>query len=214
MKCLLIDDHALFREALAMMLSQRHPEVELQSCGTLSAGLASLSDGALPTLVLLDLSLPDSRGVATLEQLLAAAPEVRVIVLSADDRPQTMRAAMTAGAAGFIPKTADIEVLDAGVRTVLAGGIVLPELSADLLPRYRDPTQDLLDRGLTPRQIEVFQRVIEGKSNKLIARELGVSDSTVKTHLQAIFERLGIASRAQTVVVAAQLGWPLPAPLN
>jgi two-component system nitrate/nitrite response regulator NarL len=76
----------------------------------------------------------------------------------------------------------------------------------DLLPGA------LSDMGLTPRQMDVFRLVIEGKSNKLIARELGVSDSTVKTHVQAIFERLDISSRAQAVVVAARMGWELPAP--
>lgn len=214
MKCLLIDDHALFCEALGMMLGQRHPTVALHSCGSLAAALAVLNGGLQTTLVLLDLNLPDSRGVATLQRLLAAAPDARVIVLSADDRPETMRAAVSAGAVGFIPKTADIDVLDAGVRTVLAGGTVLPQLPPQPTPCEAAPGQDLLDRGLTPRQVEVFQRVIEGKSNKVIARELGVSDSTVKTHVQAIFERLEIGSRAQAVVVASRLGWTLPAPLR
>jgi DNA-binding NarL/FixJ family response regulator len=145
---------------------------------------------------------------------------VRVIVLSADDRPETVRAAVAAGAVGFIAKTADIEALDAGLRAVLAGGTSLPELSA--LPdgptesglAVPDPGLDLLARGLTPRQLDVFRLVIEGKSNKVIARELDVSESTVKTHVQAIFERLEIGSRAQAVVVAARLGWQLPEPLR
>jgi two-component system, NarL family, nitrate/nitrite response regulator NarL len=212
--CLLIDDHALFREALGMMLALRHPQVQLHSCGTLREGLAHLADTVNLPLVLLDLSLPDSRGVATLQRLLAAAPAARVIVLSADDRPETVRAAVAAGAVGFICKTADIEALDAGLRAVLAGGTSLPDLPLWIEPPQLDPAQGLLDRGLTPRQIDVFRLVIEGKPNKLIARELGVSDSTIKTHVQAIFERLDIGSRAQAVVVAARLGWQLPAPLR
>jgi DNA-binding NarL/FixJ family response regulator len=218
--CLLIDDHALFRDALAMMLAHRHPGVALQSCGTLSQGLDALTKLTNLPLVLLDLSLPDSRGVATLQRLLAFAPAVRVIVLSADDRPETVRAAVAAGAVGFIAKTADIEALDAGLREVLAGGTSLPELSAlpvgptESTSALPDPGLDLLARGLTPRQLDVFRLVIEGKSNKVIARELDVSESTVKTHVQAIFERLEIGSRAQAVVVAARLGWQLPEPLR
>jgi len=212
MKCLLIDDHALFREALSLLMTHRHPEVPLVNCGTLADGLVALAAAPDISLVLLDLNLPDSRGVATLQRLREAAPMPRVIVVSADDRAETIMNAIDAGAVGFIPKTADIEALDAGLRTVLAGGIAMPRLMHSTVPVHDMLPGTLSDMGLTPRQLDVFRLVIEGKSNKLIARELGVSDSTVKTHVQAIFERLDISSRAQAVVVAARMGWELPAP--
>ena len=200
-RCVLVDDHAMFREALALLITHRHPEVSLTTAATLNQARAAVGpDDA--TLVLLDLNLPDSRGIATLHGLREAAPRARIIVLSADDRAETVMAALDAGAAGFIPKTADTQVLGGALRTVLSGAVYVPEgVAFDAGPGTPAAPP------LTTRQHEVFRALVDGKSNKQIARELGLSESTVKTHLQAIFERLAITSRSQAVVLAARLGW-------
>lgn len=198
--CLLVDDHAIFRDALSLLMELRHPEAQLCTAGTLAEAAECLARDPAPSLVLLDLSLPDSRGVDTLRRLREAAPLARIIVLSADDRPETVLAALDAGAAGFIPKTAKAEVLGGALRTVLAGGVFVPEGLAA-------PAEAPAEPPLTTRQMEVFRGLVDGKSNKAIARELELSDSTVKTHVQAIYERLGITTRAQAVLVAARMGW-------
>ena len=111
-------------------------------------------------------------------------------------------AALEAGAAGFIPKTAESGVLEGALRTVLGGGVFVPDgLVATAAPEA--PAAN----DLTQRQKDVFRGLVDGKSNKLIARELGISDSTVKTHLQAVYERLRINSRTQAVLAAARMGW-------
>lgn len=205
-RCLLVDDHALFADALGLLIAHRHPGVALLSASSLAAAQAALRAQPELSLVLLDLNLSDSRGLDTLHRLREQAPLARVIVLSADDRRETVLAALEAGAAGFIPKTADSAALDQALRSVLSGAVYLPPgLDDDTEPL--DAAEDSAWPPLTSRQVDVFRCLVNGLPNKLIARELSLSDSTVKTHVQAIYDRLGVTSRAQVVLLAARHGW-------
>ena len=199
--CLLVDDHALFADALGLLMAHRHPGVHLRVANQLSGALDQLRQEPRISLVLLDLNLPDSRGLDTLAHLRDAAPLVRVIVLSADDRTETVMAALDGGASGFIPKSADSAALDQALRTVLSGGVHVPPAVV------RGTEADTELPPLTARQMDVFRCLVAGQPNKLIARDLALSDSTVKTHVQAIFDKLGVSSRAQVVLHAARMGW-------
>lgn len=201
--CLLVDDHALFVDALGLLMAHRHPGVRLSVAKQLAGALEQLRQEPRISLVLLDLNLPDSRGLDTLAQLREAAPLARVIVLSADDRPETVMAALDGGASGFIPKSADAAALDQALRTVLGGGVHVPPA----VVRGAEPAAGTELPPLTARQLDVFRCLVAGLPNKLIARELALSDSTVKTHVQAIFDKLGVSSRAQVVLHAARMGW-------
>jgi DNA-binding NarL/FixJ family response regulator len=202
MLALLIDDHALFRESVALLVAHRLSELELLLAADIGAGLQVLAQRPECALVLLDLGLPDSRGMAGLERVRAAAPTRPVIVISADERAQTVHDALDRGAAGFIPKTADSGVFCEALRRVLDGRVALPaQLAPPLALRDADA-----QHGLSPRQCEVLRLLIEGRSNKDIQRELALSESTVKTHLQAVFRRLDVNTRTQAVVAAARLG--------
>jgi DNA-binding NarL/FixJ family response regulator len=207
-KCLLVDDHAMFRDALALLVAVQHPDVRLQPAARLAEALALLATDPAPELVLLDLALGDGAGLDTLRRVREHSPQARVIVLSADDRPETVMEAIEAGAAGFIPKTADAGVLQQALATVLAGGVYVPPMTLLLgggAPAAGTPrsTESL---GLSPRQADVLRLLIAGHSNKVIARRLEVSPSTVRTHVEALFERLGVHNRTQAVVAAARLG--------
>lgn len=204
MKCLLVDDHALIRDALALMIAMHHPSVDLRHASCLADARAALRAEPDIQLVLLDLSLADSHGIATLEQVRQASPAVRVVVLSADDHADTIQAALDAGAAGFIPKTTESHVLRHAVATVIDGGIYLPPLDKAAAPAPQLVGADTL--GLTPRQVDVLRMLVDGNSNKSIARALELAPSTVKTHLEAIFQRLNVSSRTQAVVAASRLG--------
>lgn len=211
MKLLLIDDHALFREGVAALVEQRLPDVDLQLAGDLNAARGVLAAHPDCRLALLDLGLPDSRGLDGIERLRDMAPSLPIVVLSADDRPETVLGAIDRGAAGFIPKSVDGVAFGAALREVLDGRVHLPRqalLGAEVMPD--DDDGEAL--GLSPRQVEVLRLLVEGRSNKLIMRELDLSESTVKTHLQAIFRRLGVNSRTQAVVAAARLGLRLAEP--
>lgn len=218
-KALLLDDHAFLRDALALVMAQEFPFLQLLQAGTLAEARAALRAHPDVGLVLLDLALPDGHGLDVLPQLRATTGAM-LIVMSADDTSATILAAIQAGAAGYIPKTLEsARMLDA-LRVVMSGGVYLPPKLLDVpadQPRGTTPAtvRAPSDLGLSPRQGEVLRMLIEGKPNKLISRELEMSESTVKTHLSAIFRKLEANSRTQAVVAAARLGLRLvPPPLR
>lgn len=209
MKALVVDDHALFREGMSLLAEHRFPELRLLQAGTLRSAIETLSAHDDCRLVLLDLGLPDCDGLDGLGELQRAAPRAVTVVMSADERPETIFAAIDAGAAGYIPKTADSKAFVQALQTVLDGGVHLPPQVTGM---SRPPTAAPTSLDLSPRQLEVLRLLIEGRSNKHIMRELELSESTVKTHLQAIFRRLGTSNRTQAVVTAARLGLRLSPP--
>lgn len=206
MKCLLVDDHALVRDALALLIALHHPDVDLRHAGRLREALAMLGAERDVDLVLLDLALPDSTGLRTLDAVRAAAPATRIVVLSADDRPATVLAAIDAGAAGYISKAIESRSLREALATVLHGGVYVYPPASPENSGLAGPSVSTDGLGLTPRQVDVLRMLVDGRSNKLIALTLGLSPSTVKTHLEAIFLRLQVTSRTQAVVAAARLG--------
>lgn len=208
MKLLLIDDHPLFRDGLSLLIQHRlslpdHAALTLLEAGDLTEARAVLQAHPDVKLALLDLNLGDRQGLDTLEQWRAIAPDVPVVVLSADDRPATIVSAIDRGAAGFIPKTAQAATMQDALRRVLAGEVYLP----GLLEAEDESPESLL--GLSERQLDVLRLLIEGKPNKEICRMLVLSESTVKTHLSAIFRKLGVGSRTQAVVAVARAGMAL-----
>ncbi len=209
MHALLVDDHALFCEGVRLLVQYRLPSLTLEVAHDLAGALHRLHERPDIRLVLLDLGLPDADGLQGLARLREALPEVTVIVLSADERRETVLAAIDHGAAGYIPKTADSAVFCDALATVLDGRVHLPEQALSVRPAPDATAASRL--GLTPRQIEVLRLLVQGRSNKLIQRELGLSESTVKTHLEQIFRRLEVSSRTQAVVAAARLGLRLGA---
>jgi len=204
MKLLIVDDHTLFRDGLALLMGLEFPQVELLQAGSLAQAQETLARHPDTRLVLLDLGLPDASGLDGLARLRSASDEVPCVVLSAEESPTVVLAALDAGAAGFIPKTTQSDTMLAALRTILAGGVYLPPCvtgEAVVPALVREPLA-----GLSDRQMDVLRLLVEGKSNKLICRDLGLSESTVKTHLSAIFRRLGVSSRTQAVVTASRLG--------
>jgi DNA-binding NarL/FixJ family response regulator len=208
MNVLLIDDHALFRDALVLLFAHHLPDFRLLEADSIAQAVDVTRRHDDIALALLDLGLPDSQGMASLVALRAALPELTTVVLSADARRETIVAAIDAGAAGFVPKTARGAVLADALRTVLEGGVYVP---AEALTAEAPGTADeaVLD-ALSPRQVQVLQLLLQGKSNKLIGRALDLSESTVKTHLLAVFRRLEVNNRTQAVLAAARLGLRLP----
>lgn len=217
MKILVVDDHPLMREALRTVLQQLgSPTVvlEAQDCPTaliLAEGHVDLD------LVLLDLALPGVHGLDALAVLRERYPELPVVVLSADEGQQTILQAIERGAMGFIPKSSPREVMLSALRLVMAGGIYLPptvlqqpvlesgsELAGGIRPQT--PTRTPADLGLTARQVQVLRLLLQGKSNKLICRELDLAEGTVKIHVSAILKALQVTSRTQAVIAVGRMG--------
>lgn len=214
MKALLVDDHALFRSGLMMLLGMRFPDVVMREADGLTAALAHLAAEPDIELVLLDLGLRDSEGLTTLRQLRAVSDELTIVVLSASDDADTMIAALNEGAAGFIPKTTRSGAVEQALRIVLGGGIYLPPaIYSAVAPQPavaqsdEDRSAEVIDRlGLSPRQVDVLRLLTAGQSNKVICRELDLAESTIKTHLLGLFRKLGVSSRTEAVVAAARIG--------
>ena len=202
MRVLVCDDHSLFREGLRLLLEKLDASMEVTLTGSAEEALAA-TRGAMFDLILLDWHMEGLQGARALEALREAAPLTRVVVLSGDRDAQLVRSAVDGGAAGFIPKDAPPAQLMTAVRTIADGGVYLP--TGGIAPIHTRDVRDAFPQ-LTERQADVLRAALRGNSNKLIARELGISDGTVKTHLRAIYQELGTRNRTEAVYMAAEQG--------
>ncbi len=206
---LIADDHPLFRAALRQAARDALGEVDLHEAGSLEAVLATLDAQPQIDLVLLDLHMPGNHGLAGLAAVRAQYPGVAVIVVSANDDPRVVRRALDHGAAGYLPKSAGLDDLRDAIRTVLACGTWLPApLRASVARAQSAPGDAALAArlaSLSPQQFRVLTLVAEGLLNKQIADRLDVQERTVKAHLTAIFERLGVRNRTQAGVILREL---------
>jgi DNA-binding NarL/FixJ family response regulator len=206
------DDHPLFRGALREAVSGLLKRVDIAEAGTFEEVVELLERGGEVDLVLLDLKMPGVRGFSGLMYLRAQYPSVPVTVVSANDDPAAIRRCMEFGASGFIPKTLGVEAMRAAVRNVLDGGLWTPP-DVDLGRGVDTETSELMSRmaTLTPQQVRVLMMLSEGLLNKQIAFQLAVSEATVKAHVSAILQKLGVESRTQAVIAAAKIEagpWP------
>jgi DNA-binding NarL/FixJ family response regulator len=212
-RILIADDHPLILGALRHALTGAIDGAEIHEARDLESLSAALEATPDMDLVLLDLSMPGVRGFSGLIYLRAQHAGVPVAVVSANRDPSVMRACIELGAAAYIPKSLDLETMRAAVRTVLDGGRWIPP---DLdLTAPEDGAANLVLRrlsSLTPQQVRVLMMLSEGLLNKQIAYELSVSEATVKAHVSAILQKLGVESRTQAVIVASNIEkglWPV-----
>ena len=210
-KILLIDDHALFREGLKFLLRSLDAALEVHEAGNCAKALEHAAAGNYE-LVLLDLNMPGVAGLDALAAMREALPDSPLVVLSGEENPGVVRAAIERGAMGFIPKSSTPEVLIHALRLVLARGVYLPPMVLDAAGPVpvsaasgANMDQAVLP-GLTPRQMDILRFVIQGKPNKIIARELDISEGTVKSHLSSVLHALGTRNRTEAVYAAAKLG--------
>ena len=212
-RLVIADDHPLFRGALRVSISGLLEKADIAEAGTFDDAVALLDGGGNDIdLLLLDLAMPGMRGFSGLMYMRAQYPSVPVIVVSANDDPATIRRCMGFGASGFIPKTLGVEVMRTAISRVLAGGIWTPP-DVDLGAGSDAESAELMARmaTLTPQQVRVLMMLSEGLLNKQIAYQLGVSEATVKAHVSAILQKLGVESRTQAVIAAAKIEaghWP------
>ena len=213
MHILLIDDHPLLRGGMRFLLRSLDADLEMDEASNAAQALELVAARSYE-LVLLDLRMPGLNGMDALAALRAAVPGTPLVVLSAEDDPDVVRAAIEGGAMGFIPKSSMPEVLIQALRLVLAHGVYLPPAALEAVHRVPAPSPsalrsgpgDNIPPGLTPRQMDVLRCVIKGQTNKVIARELDLSEGTVKAHLSAVFLALGAHNRTEAVYAAAKLG--------
>jgi DNA-binding NarL/FixJ family response regulator len=227
MKILVVDDHALIRTALRGVLGQLEGGLIVLEASDSRSAFDLIEAQPDLDLVLLDLNLPGKHGLAALEELRMRYPALPVVVLSSENDRASVMQALDLGAMGYIPKLSSNEVLVSALRLVLSGGIYIPPeilarsgrsaaapaatAAAVTAQRYALPRVPA-DLGLSEREARVLRLLLEGKSNKLICRELDLAESTVKNHVTQILKALNVTSRTQAVIVAAQMGLVLERP--
>jgi DNA-binding NarL/FixJ family response regulator len=229
MKILLVDDHPLILSALQSVIQGLRPGVTVVCADTARAARQILKDDADFDLVMLDLQLGDADGFDVLDEFRSTYPALPVVVVSASDRQSDVIRAVDAGAMGFVPKRSSNEALYDALHVVMSGGIYIPTMAMgsvppapaaeagaaqgsalDVVQSHARPdavqTQPpLASLGLTPRQTEVLALLLQGKPNKLIARDLNVSVETVKDHVAAVLRALNVSSRTQAVLAVGQM---------
>lgn len=219
MRLLLVEDHPLFSSGLPYLLAEIDATLSYTTANTMA--LALQAQGPFD-LILLDLRLPDTSGFNGLHTIREVFENTPVVMLSGEENTEVIRMAIAEGAMGFVPKSATPQVLVAALRLILAGGTYLPphayaDWPGAAVPAATMPSlaiqathasrADAIDvTRLTGRQLEVLMKAVQGKPNKVIARETNLAEGTVKAHLSAAFRLINVSNRTEAVFKAAQLG--------
>jgi DNA-binding NarL/FixJ family response regulator len=205
-RLMIADDHPLFRGALREAVSGLFATAEIAEVGTFDDVTARLERDSEFDLILLDLMMPGARGFSGLMYLRGQYPALPVLVVSANDDPAAIRRCMEFGASGFIPKTLGVDEMRNVIARILDGGVWTPP-DVDLKSSADAATAELMSRmaTLTPQQMRVLMMLSEGLLNKQIAFQLDVSEATVKAHVSAILQKLGVESRTQAVIAASKI---------
>jgi DNA-binding NarL/FixJ family response regulator len=211
MQILLADDHQLFREGVALIISEVNAGVDVFEVDTFPKVISTLNEHPSISLVMLDLTMPGGEWREVIETIHATHPDVRIIVLSANDHSEVVREAINLGAHGYVPKTSSGKIMQNAIRLVLDGGTYLP---LALLSASENGSETRREGGnssainghhaITARQLEVLQHLKHGRSNKDIARILNISEGTVKLHVTALLRAFNVKNRTQVVMSAQQ----------
>ncbi|HZN24560.1 MAG TPA: response regulator transcription factor [Burkholderiales bacterium] len=215
MKILLIDDHALIRDALRGVLAELQRGSRILEAHDAQSAMKLLQAQADVQLVVLDLNLPDRGGFDVLAEIRERYPAIGVVVLSGNHDRASVQKALDLGALGFIPKSSPREVMLSAFNLIFAGGVYIPpqileRAAAPPTAPPRSARSIAADLGLTERQVDVLALMMRGKSNKVICRALNLAEPTVKNHVTAILKALKATNRTEAVIVAGALGFESP----
>ncbi|SMC41190.1 response regulator transcription factor [Novosphingobium sp. B1] len=200
---LVADDHPLFRQALSMAIASVAPAARVVEAGTLAAAAKAAGDAPDLALITLDLKMPGAIGYSGIALLHAERPDVPILVVSSAEGAKVADEARAFGAVGFLRKDADLARIEDAIRVALGGQSAVPA-SAEPVDQVRREVANL-----TPTQLKVLLAVLDGKLNKQIAFDLGMSESTVKAHMTAVMRKLDVQNRTQAALIARSLGLDL-----
>jgi DNA-binding NarL/FixJ family response regulator len=209
MNILVVDDHPLYRSGVVHTLQNTGMDVNVIECAVLDTALQRIEDGLAVDLMILDLQMPGYQGIDSVRAVRSRRPDVPVLVLSGNEDPGVVRECIDLGACGFVPKSAPSDEFHAALSLVMSGGVYLPPTSLSVGTPATRAQQDAwarLGAHLTERQRQVLLGIVQGKPNKVIARDLGLSDTTVKSHVAHILDALVVSNRTEAVYALARAG--------
>lgn len=217
MKYLIVDDHALVAGALTLLLEDRDPEADVHTAATADAALELVDREGDADLLILDLSLPGVTGTELMEEIVRRQPMLKILVVSGLADQESIMRVLQLGAAGFVPKSLDTELLSSAIDFVLKGGVYIPsklltESQKDgfftrTAARLKAP--ESAPPHLTDRQLDVLAQLAKGAPIKRICRELDLSEGTVKTHVAAIYRSFGASNRTEALITARRAGFDI-----
>lgn len=217
MKYLIVDDHALVAGALTLLLEDRDPEADVHTAATADAALELVDREGDADLLILDLSLPGVTGTELMEEIVRRQPMLKILVVSGLADQESIMRVLQLGAAGFVPKSLDTELLSSVIDFVLKGGVYIPsklltESQKDgfftrTAARLKAP--ESAPPHLTDRQLDVLAQLAKGAPIKRICRELDLSEGTVKTHVAAIYRSFGASNRTEALIAARRAGFDI-----
>lgn len=217
MKYLIVDDHALVAGALTLLLEDRDPEADVHTSATADAALELVDREGDADLLILDLSLPGVTGTELMEEIVRRQPMLKILVVSGLADQESIMRVLQLGAAGFVPKSLDTELLSSAIDFVLKGGVYIPsklltESQKDgfftrTAARLKAP--ESAPPHLTDRQLDVLAQLAKGAPIKRICRELDLSEGTVKTHVAAIYRSFGASNRTEALIAARRAGFDI-----
>lgn len=217
MKYLIVDDHALVAGALTLLLEDRDPEANVHTAATADAALELVDREGDADLLILDLSLPGVTGTELMEEIVRRQPMLKILVVSGLADQESIMRVLQLGAAGFVPKSLDTELLSSAIDFVLKGGVYIPsklltESQKDgfftrTAARLKAP--ESAPPHLTDRQLDVLAQLAKGAPIKRICRELDLSEGTVKTHVAAIYRSFGASNRTEALIAARRAGFDI-----
>ncbi len=217
MKYLIVDDHALVAGALTLLLEDRDPEADVHTAATADAALELIDREGDADLLILDLSLPGVTGTELMEEIVRRQPMLKILVVSGLADQESIMRVLQLGAAGFVPKSLDTELLSSAIDFVLKGGVYIP--SKLLTESQKDgfftrtaarlKTPEAAPPHLTDRQLDVLAQLAKGAPIKRICRELDLSEGTVKTHVAAIYRSFGASNRTEALIAARRAGFDI-----
>ena len=213
-RVLIVDDHALFRRGLEMVLTEE-PDIELVGEASDGAEAVEKAGEALPDVVLMDIRMPKSSGIEACRAMKEVSPSAKIVMLTISDEEEDLFEAIRAGASGYLLKDIPYDEVADVVRAVHGGqSLINPSMAAKLLTEFaalakhdgdgEEPTQQVPPPKLTDREMEVLRLVARGMNNRDIAKELFISENTVKNHVRNILEKLQIHSRMEAVMIAVR----------
>ncbi len=207
MKILIADDHALFRDGLSLQLEKIAPQAVINQAANFSQALKIIDSAPDTDLVIIDLDMPDMKWEDGLKELRAKAANSRIVVISASEDSRDIKRVIEMGICGYIPKRSETKVLMSALKLIMDGGTYLPPSIIEAAAAVEDGRlRRSGGKTLTPRQAEVLDYVAEGMSNKQIAYKMGVSEATVKLHINALLRAVGATNRTQAVIIAQKMG--------